>query len=165
MSRGKVDCGCRCPHKAEAHSHLETSATKDRPVLNLSNILEASGVIEPVKKATRSTRSSSSMPRQHDVADRKRLNLFTSLKLEVGEHDCEDDESDADSLLSSISKEISKFDGDQNFNMGQLSPPVDVSASVKIYSQRSTVSCTPQLMSEDRYSINSGDNSPWNLPN
>ena len=165
ITRGKVECGCNCRHTAPAHSHEDLYPAQDRPVLNLSNILEASGVIEPVRRSTRSTRSAQSVARQHDVANRKRLNLFSSLKLETGDRDCDDDESDADSLLSSISKEISKFDGEKSVDLGQIRTPADDSATIRICSQGTMVSCTPLSMSEDRYSVHSGDNSPWNLPN
>ena len=164
--RTKGDCGCRCPHNTGSHSRDNTPKTKRRPILVLNDILESSGALEPMPRSSASTSVASSATKQYDGSERKQINLFASLKLGDNELDGDDDQSDADSLLSSISKEISKFDGERRAERGQtLSPSGPLISSSKIYSQGVVVSCSPLALSEDRYSTHSGDDSPWNLPN
>ena len=159
-------CGCQCPHSTGAYSHETTPKMKSRPVLVLNDILESSGGLDSFPRSSASTSVASSATKQYEGSERKQINLFASLKLGDNGVDEDDDQSDADSLLSSISKEISKFDGERRAERGQtLSPSGSLVPSSKIYSQGFVVSCSPLALSEDRYSMHSGEDSPWNLPN
>jgi len=164
--RAKGDCGCRCPHSSGSHGRKETSRLKGRSIIVLNDMLESSGALDPLPRSSASTSAASSATKQYDGYERKQLNLFASLKLGGDDAEEDEDESDADSLLSSISKEISKFDGERRAERGQLLSPIgSLVTSSKIYSQGAVVSCSPFALSEDRYSCHSGDDSQWNLPN
>lgn len=161
VPKKRSDCGCRCLHSSGGHLNQGASYLDSRPILNLNDFIDT-GPSDSGYGVNGHAHASHFPSQTHQTHDRKRLNLFTSLKLATDQGDCEDDQSDADSLLSSISREISKFDGCETRQT--LSPKAGTVPS-KIYSNEMTVSCTTTRTDVDRYTLQSGDDSPWNLPN